>query len=197
MPEMSIAARALNLCAFHEERVVGPRDDILGRNRLPKARPASAGIELGLRAEQRRPAADASVESPCVQFVILIRERRLCPPLARHVVLLGSELVFPFSVAPDDLAECSDTRRSTGIAELRDRYFRDCAPVCALGGGIGRLRAKREADFYRERQRYRLSDECAPRQFPVAFRLRESMRHTRLFCPQHRKLPPPSKTHPG
>ena len=85
--------------------MVGPRDDILGRDRLPEARPSSARIELGLRAEQRRPAADASVEPLRAQFVILIRERPLRAPFAGHLVLLGGELLFPFDVALDDLAE--------------------------------------------------------------------------------------------
>ena len=48
---------------------------------------------------------DASVEPLRAQFVILIRERPLRAPLVGHVVLLGGELLFPFDVALDDLAE--------------------------------------------------------------------------------------------
>src|SRR5712692_4747423 len=76
MPQMRIAARTPHLGAFHEERPVGPRDDILGRDRLPEARPSGARVELGLRAEQRCPAADASIEPLRAQFVILVRERQ-------------------------------------------------------------------------------------------------------------------------
>src|SRR5216683_7943210 len=104
MPQMRTAARTPQLDEFHEERPVGPRDDILGRDRLPEARPSGARVELGIRAEQRRPAADASVEPLRAQFIIIVRERPLRAPLSGHVVLLGGELLSPFSVAFDDLA---------------------------------------------------------------------------------------------
>src|SRR6516164_8922202 len=119
---MRIASRAPNLGAFHQERVVGTRDDILRCNRLPEARPSSARIEFGLRAEQRRSAANASVEPLRVQFVILIHEWPLSAPLAGHIVLLGGKSLFPFGVAFDDLGERSEADRSTGIIEFRDRY---------------------------------------------------------------------------
>src|SRR5579862_8398647 len=111
---MSVASRAQHLCALHEKGIVSPRDDVVGSNRLPKARPPGPRIILGIGAEQRRAAADASIESLRVQFVIGVCEGPLSAGLAGNLILLGRQLFFPFSCALDDLAEWGDAGRRTG-----------------------------------------------------------------------------------
>ena len=87
---MRIAARTTNLGAFHEERVVSPSSDILGRDRLPKARPSSARIEFGCRAKQRRSAADTSVNPVRAQFVVLVAVKILFVIRTDWVVAVGT-----------------------------------------------------------------------------------------------------------
>src|SRR6516225_12317269 len=112
--------------------MVGARDDILGRDRFPKARPSSAGIEFGLRAIQRRSTANAAVDPLSAQFIILIRKRPLSSPLAGHVVLLGRQLPLPFGVALHDPADYGEPERSTGIAEFCNSHLVDCTPDWCL-----------------------------------------------------------------
>src|SRR5688500_14916164 len=61
VPEMRIAARARDLGADRAERTVPALDHVPSRDRLPETGPPGAGIELGLRVEQRGVAADAAV----------------------------------------------------------------------------------------------------------------------------------------
>ena len=68
MAEMCVAQPAQNLNASHIERKVGVFAHILLGNRLPEAGPARARLEFGIRAEERRAAADATVES----FIVII-----------------------------------------------------------------------------------------------------------------------------
>src|SRR5215469_8852990 len=117
--------------------MVGAREEILGRDRLPKARPSGAGIEFGLRAKQRRSTANASVEPLRAQFIILIRKRPLSSPLAGHVVLLGRKLPLPFGVTLHDPADCGEPERNTGIAKFCNSHFRDLTPGCCLRAVIG------------------------------------------------------------
>src|SRR5580700_10925444 len=57
--EMRVAEAAGNRGALHAERRVRDFEHIFLGNRLPEAGPASAGLELGIGAEERRAAADA------------------------------------------------------------------------------------------------------------------------------------------
>ena len=61
MPEMPLAARALDLCPRNPKRPVRHLQHILLRDWSPEARPARPRLELRLGLEQRRPAADAPV----------------------------------------------------------------------------------------------------------------------------------------
>ena len=61
MPQMSVATAAQNLVPLHPMGVVPLRFDIFFRDGLVEARPARAGLELGLGIEKNRIAADAMV----------------------------------------------------------------------------------------------------------------------------------------
>src|SRR6185312_13928934 len=71
--------------------------------RLVEARPARAGIELGRGIEHRRAAADAGIRAVIVMVPELAGEGALGAVLARHLVLLGSQLFPPFGIVFFDL----------------------------------------------------------------------------------------------
>src|SRR5436305_14142827 len=64
--------------------------------RLIETWPASAGLKLRLRTEQRLPAGGTSVRSRIFRFVILAAKRRLGASLAPHLILLGGQFSLPF-----------------------------------------------------------------------------------------------------
>ena len=59
---MGVAAGAEDLRAGHAVAAVGRRREVLLGRRPEEAGPASAGVELGVRREQRQPATDAGVD---------------------------------------------------------------------------------------------------------------------------------------
>src|SRR5687768_6182038 len=61
--EMTIAAGAQDLKPVHAVAVIAVRADVLLSDGLKEARPASAGIELSGRGEQRQATTDAGVNS--------------------------------------------------------------------------------------------------------------------------------------
>src|SRR5215470_3389171 len=67
-------------------------------DRRPKARPARAGIELGVGRKQRRAAAHAVEHAFAFLAVERVRERAFGAVLARDVILLGRELSLPLIV---------------------------------------------------------------------------------------------------
>ena len=75
-----------------KQRTVGLLAHPVLRHRRVERRPAGAGIELGVRGEQRRSAADAAIGSLRVVVPVLAGERALGAFLARDPVLLGSQL---------------------------------------------------------------------------------------------------------
>ena len=68
----------------------------------PEARPAGAGIELGIGREQRRPAARATERALALLAVERAREGALGAVLPGHVILLGRELLFPLGLGLAD-----------------------------------------------------------------------------------------------
>ena len=95
VPEMPTAAAADDLGAAHEEAVVGPQLDGLGDGGLGEARPAGAGLELGVRAEQVGAASGAAVAAAVLVVDVLAGERRLGALAAQDLVLLRRELLAP------------------------------------------------------------------------------------------------------
>src|SRR5437868_1056819 len=95
---MRVALRAKRFRSLHKEAVVRLCRDILLRGRLPEARPAGAGIELFVGAEQGRAAARATVVPRLVIVPIPPGERALRPLLACDRELLGCQLPLPLRV---------------------------------------------------------------------------------------------------
>src|SRR6185437_4690159 len=67
-------------------------------HRLIEARPAGAGLELGVRCEQRLAAADANVGARRMRVPVLTGEGAFGAFLARDAELLWRELRLPFGV---------------------------------------------------------------------------------------------------
>src|SRR5438067_9981934 len=95
---MRLAFRAHHLGAAHQPGVVGLGLDVLLLRRRVVRRPAGAGIELGVRAEELGAAAHAAVHALVVVVPVLAAERLLGALLARHVVLHRRELLAPLGV---------------------------------------------------------------------------------------------------
>src|SRR5206468_10317420 len=89
------AARADDLGAPHEQAVVGSGLDLVVGDRVPEARPAGAGVELGVGAEELLTAARAAVHAVAVLVPICAREGLLGALVAEHLVLLGRQLLAP------------------------------------------------------------------------------------------------------
>ena len=90
--EVAVAARAQDLDAHHAVAAIRLGRDVLVGDRLEEARPAGARIELGVRREQRQPAADARVDAAALVVEQRAAERPLGAVRARHGELLGREL---------------------------------------------------------------------------------------------------------
>ena len=83
--------------------VVGAQLDRLGDGRLAEARPARAGFELRVGAEQDGPAAGAAVVAGLLVEDVVAGEGRLRAGATQDVVLGGRELLSPLLLAPVDL----------------------------------------------------------------------------------------------
>src|SRR2546423_10853220 len=92
---MAAATAAHDLRAAHEHAVVRPQLDRLGDRRLGEARPARAGVELGIGAEQRRLAGRTAVHTVVLAVPVGAGERTLSALLAEHAVLLRRQLPAP------------------------------------------------------------------------------------------------------
>ncbi len=87
--EMRVTPHTVDLSADHAVAHVALGADIFGGHRLEKPRPAGAGVELRVRAKQRRPAADAGID---VAFAVVVKEpaeRALGTVGARNAILIG------------------------------------------------------------------------------------------------------------
>src|SRR5215475_7878987 len=102
--KVAAAATAHDLGAPHEQAVVRPQLDRLGGRGLAEARPAGAGVELGVRAEQPGATAGAPVEAVPVVAQVRTSERHLGMRLTQHVVLQWSQFLAPLLVRLGDLA---------------------------------------------------------------------------------------------
>src|SRR5207244_10635004 len=86
-----------------EVRVVLGDADAVGSHRLGEARPARAGIEFRVGAEQLCLARRAAIDAGIVVIPVLAGEGALGPLLATHGVLVGGELAPPLLVCLLDL----------------------------------------------------------------------------------------------
>ena len=88
MAEMPAALGAQHFRALHQVAVVFILSDHGLGSRRVKARPAAAGIKLGVRLEQHLAAARTAIHALVFRIPILPCERALRSFLAQHAVLL-------------------------------------------------------------------------------------------------------------
>src|SRR4051794_20927119 len=103
MAEMAAAFGAEHLGAEHAVADVPLLVDMAIDRGLGEARPAAAGIELGVGLEQRVAAAGAEIGAGAVVVLILTGEGTLGRLLAQHRVLHRRQLAAPLLFALDDL----------------------------------------------------------------------------------------------
>src|SRR5207247_205456 len=103
---MAVAVRAQDFSADHAVADIALLVDMAVHGRRGEARPAAAGIELGVGFEQRLAAAGAGISALAVLVLILAGERPLGRLLAQHGVLHRRQLLAPLGFALDDLAGC-------------------------------------------------------------------------------------------
>src|SRR4051794_26964800 len=122
MAQVSVALTAESFRAAHEQAVVLLGGDVFGRRRRSKTRPAGAGIELLIAAEQRGAAAGAAIHSFFVMIPVFARERAFRALLARDGELLRSQLLLPLRVGLFDLIHFDDLP-STSIIPEEDEFL--------------------------------------------------------------------------
>src|SRR5690349_18938966 len=99
MAEMAVALRAQHLGADHAVGDVALLVDMAIDGRRRKARPAAAGIELGVGLEQGLAAAGTGIGALAMLVLILAGERPFGRLLAQHRILHRRQLAAPFSFA--------------------------------------------------------------------------------------------------
>src|ERR1700722_3344497 len=114
MSQMRIAQTAGNCIALHSPAAVGALRDIQFGDRLPKARPPGARLELGLRVIERGVAANAVIDAIPVITRVFARKRSLGALLTRHGIGQCRELSTPLGLALDDLRQMYDALAFAG-----------------------------------------------------------------------------------
>src|ERR1700676_764246 len=102
--EMAVALRAQHFGADHAVADVALFVNVVLRRRLGKARPAAAGIEFGIRFEQRLSAAGADIGAGPPFMLVFAGERPLGRLLAQHRVLHRRQFLPPLGLVLLDLA---------------------------------------------------------------------------------------------
>ena len=121
---MAATGGAGDLGADHPVARVDVRVDALERGGLDEARPAGAGVELGVGAEQLRAAAGTAVDAGHLRVGVGAGEGALGPLLAQHCVLLGGETGTPLGVGEVCLFHAHDRtvpREAAGVTRRRAR----------------------------------------------------------------------------
>jgi len=98
------------------------RGYVFRRNRDPEAGPAGAGVELGIREEQRRVAADAAVETVIVVLPEAAGAGQFGVGAARDVERLLTELSEPLFVCLHYFLHVCPAQVLAGIGELHNVY---------------------------------------------------------------------------
>src|SRR5215813_8615138 len=101
--EMRAAFAARDFNSPHHEAIIVFGFDIFFGNGSPKARPAGAGIELGIGREKLIATAGASIHSLFVMIPIFAGEGSFGALLSADGVLLGCQLLLPLIFAFFDL----------------------------------------------------------------------------------------------
>src|ERR1700704_4219101 len=104
MAEMAVALRAQHFGPDHAVADVALLVDVALRRGGGKARPAAAGIELGVGFEQRLAAAGAGVGAGPLLVLVFAGERPLCRLLTQYRMLHRRQFLAPLGLALLDLA---------------------------------------------------------------------------------------------
>src|SRR5687768_7231996 len=136
------AAGATYFRAAESRALAGVFDDVVVRNHPPEARPAGAGVVLGLRVVERGVAADAAIEPGALLAVELARERPLGARLPRYHVRRRRQLAAPFGVGLDHRFDGQDAFALAGGRKVLDLdRARGRAPGCRRGAHRGAVAA--------------------------------------------------------
>ena len=120
--EMAVAFRAQHLGADHAVADVALLVDMAVHRGRGKARPAAAGIELGVGFEQRLAAAGADIGALALLMLVFAGERPLGRLLAQHRILHRRQFAAPFGLALLDLAGRRLGRRTWISFTVMDRF---------------------------------------------------------------------------
>src|SRR5450432_2889952 len=104
MAEVAVALRTQHFGADHAMGDVALLVDMVFRCRRGKARPAAAGIELGVGFEQRLAAAGAAVAAAPLLMLVFAGERPLGGLFAQHSILHRRQFLAPLGLALLDFA---------------------------------------------------------------------------------------------
>src|SRR5205807_4597344 len=96
--QMAAASRAMDFGPGMEQLPIRLRADGLFGNRLPKARPTSAAVVLGVRGEQGQVASGAVIVARGLVRVVFVGKGPLRPLLSQHPVLLWRQDLPPLFV---------------------------------------------------------------------------------------------------
>src|SRR6185437_14061507 len=133
MAEMARAFRAQDLGADHAVTMVLLLVDMAFRGRLGEARPAAAGIELGIGLEQGLPTAGADIGAGLGLILILARERPLGRLLAQDRVLHRRQFLAPLGFALDDFVGYFGVRHGCSFGRMIRKK-----PTPHSDSGVGR-----------------------------------------------------------
>src|SRR5882724_482372 len=144
---MSATARADHLVTHREERAILLDPHGVLSKRLIETWPASAGIELLLRAEQCPSATGASVDAVFVIVGVFVRERPFGAFLPEHAILLGRKDFLPFGIGPLSGGGhgCGCGWRGFVIGRIsgcrekcnREQWFDECHFGWSVGSDVG------------------------------------------------------------
>jgi len=122
VPQMRVAENASHLVTGHAQAQIYFGGDVfLGEGR-PKARPTGAGVEFGVRAEQRVRAADAAVKTWLVVIVIGAAEGPLGIGAPGDIKLVGAERPTPLGIALDHFCHGLDAQARPVVREFGDLH---------------------------------------------------------------------------
>jgi len=119
--QVRIAACTQNLDPHHAVAGVAPRRDVFVGDRLEKAGPAGARLELGQRRKQGQPAADARVNAVALVVEQGATEGSLGTMGAGHTELLGGEPGPPLGLCPLDARDLERAHQLPLCVEHFDR----------------------------------------------------------------------------
>ena len=103
----------------HAETPVFQLHNIFPRDRLPEARPARTGVELGLRREKRRITANAAIDPLLMEIPVGTRVRHFSISSAGDIKRIGGELSSPLRLALDNFLHTDRSGRHPGRSQFR------------------------------------------------------------------------------